>query len=226
MGSPVVRLPGRGRSSRFTLLAKRPGTRVPRREGCEVKIHGSGAIPVALAAICLLVAGCDSSTPSPPNPSPDVAPTIESERERAERIVFDAAEMAYRSNMQAQDRLYSGTGKKPDFGELRMYATGEYLGFIEDDILALRAKGWRSSEPTLIVGISRETASADRATIKSCEDNSGVRLINSSGRDVTPKLIRRYVQTLVVTKTGGNWKVAETSSLKVDSFSNQDCGSS
>lgn len=182
-----------------------------------------GIVASILSSACVLLTACESPRTNTPTPSAVNSP-VETEREKAHRLAFDGAEAGYRSNMKAQDTLYSGSGKNPNFNDLRKYATGDYLEIIEDDIRALRVKGWRSTKPTKIVGVAREAASDNRVNLKSCEDNSKVKLVNASGEDVTPNLIRRYVQTLVVIKIGADWKVSETTSLKVDSFSDQDCG--
>ena len=49
-------------------------------------------------------------------------------------------------------------------------------------------------------------------------------MVNSDGKDVTPKDITDYVQTLTVTKLENRWKVSSFRTKEVSAVSAKDCG--
>jgi hypothetical protein len=138
------------------------------------------------------------------------------------RLDYEAAENAYKAAMEEQHRQASlGIAKLTP--ALKKNATGAYLD------LALRAlryahdRHWRSTGSTRILGIIANGWQDQTVQLIACEDSSGVRLIDKEGKDVTRQKTRTYVQQLTVENVGGRWKVADASTVVVNSFEGQQC---
>jgi hypothetical protein len=164
-------------------------------------------------------------TPSPPtSSSPAASPTpTESAIERRMRLDYEAAERAYRANMAEQDRQSQlGIAKRTKI--LEITSTGAYL---EVALLALediKDSGWRAQGTSNIVGVAQGGWQERRLHLIACEDGSAIRFIDKSGRDVTPKNLRRkYVQRLTVINTAKRWKLSDLESKSVKSFQGTPC---
>lgn len=176
----------------------------------------------AAVACCALTAAC-TSEPAPgatSSPTP-VSTTTESQIERQMRLDYEAAEAAYRAAVAEHDRqAHLGVVSAE---KLRRTATGAYLDFSLISLRRSRDARWRSDGETKILGVGR-TGWQDRTIrLVACEDSSGVRFTDKRGRDVTPRIMRTYVQDLTVSKDGSDWKVADISSQIVQSFEGQPC---
>ena len=194
-------------------------------------VRGFMRIGAAIAG-CALVAACTpdqpptvTPTPTPtatPSPTPSATPT-ETDIERRMRLDFEAAEKTYRANVLEQDRQ-AKLGIAVSTPVLRQTSTGEYLKFSLSGLRDIEKSGWRAVGKVKIVGIARGGWKAKRLKLIACEDGSGIKLIDKSNRDVTPKVSRMFIQNYTVVKIGSLWKLAELQSKRVRSFEGVSCG--
>jgi hypothetical protein len=187
----------------------------------------------ATIAGCALVAACTPEqppgvTPTPtttatPSTTPSATPT-ETDIERRMRLDFEAAEKAYRASVAEQDRL-SRLGVARASPELKRTSAGEYLQFALLGLREIEKSGWRTIGGVRIVGIARGGWQERQVRLVACEDGSEVKLVDKTGRDVTPKkAISTYVQNLTVVKYGNDWKVSDVRSKGVKTFEGAACG--
>lgn len=134
---------------------------------------------------------------------------------------YVSAEGVYRANLTEQDRLYALGGASQASSKLGLTASGRYLALVTKSLQTLKRNNWRTVGKTTIEGISRTGWSASAVKLTSCEDSSRVRIVNSSGDDVTPEGDRRFVQTVTIEKQGTMWKVADVHTVRVSSFDDQ-----
>ena len=83
----------------------------------------------AAVACCALTAAC-TSEPAPgatSSPTPVSTTPTESQIERQMRLDYEAAEKAYRANIEEQDRLAQAGGANAATPSLKSTAEGEYL---------------------------------------------------------------------------------------------------
>jgi hypothetical protein len=106
---------------------------------------------------------------------------------------------------------------------LKATATGDYLDLVLKALQYAHERHWRSTGSTRILGVVPNGWREHTIKLTSCEDSSGVRLIDGSGKDVTRQKTRTYVQDLSVKEIGGRWKVAKVSTTVVKSFEGQPC---
>jgi hypothetical protein len=140
------------------------------------------------------------------------------------RLDYEAAEEAYRASTVEQDRLYQAGGTTKASAALRATATGSYLRVTLKSLREIHRSGWHAEGDTKIVGVVRNGGwRAGQVGLTSCEDNNAIRFLDRKGKDVTPKVERRYVQTLTVVKIGDGWKVSSANSTRVHSFEGQPC---
>jgi hypothetical protein len=192
-----------------------------------VPLGGRGFVSVgAVVACCALAVACtpEQSLPTMPPPTRAATTPSESEIERQMRLDYDAAEQAYRASIAEQDRLYRRGGATRATAALKATATGEYLkitvGWLRDFHKSrLSAKG--SSK---VIGVERTGWKDGRVSLTACEDGSAVKIVDRSGRDVTPPEHRRFVQSLTAVRTSGQWKVSEQTSTRVSDFKGALCG--
>jgi hypothetical protein len=190
-----------------------------------VPLGGRGFVTVGAAVACCALAAACTPEPVPnstPSPSPAATTPAESQIERQMRLDYEAAENAYKAAVEEQHRqALLGIAKLTP--TLKKNTTGAYLG------LALRAlryahdRHWRSTGSTRILGIMPNGWQEQTVRLIACEDSSGVRLIDKEGKDVTRQKTRTYVQQLTVENVGGRWKVADASTIVVNSFEGQPC---
>ena len=186
-------------------------------------LGGRGFVSVgAVVACCALAAACTSEPP--PTPVPAATTPAESQIERQIRLDYEAAEKAYRESIAEQDRLYRRGGATKATAALKATATGEYLrttvGWLRDfHESRLRAEG-----SSTVVGIERNGWKDGSLGLTACEDGSAVKIVDRSGRDVTPSQDRRFVQSLTAVRVGGRWKVSEQASKRVNDFKGVLCG--
>jgi hypothetical protein len=187
----------------------------------------------ATIAGCALVAACTPEeppavTPAPTptvtaSPTPSATPT-ETDIERRMRLDFEAAEEAYRASVAEQDRL-SRRGVARATAELKRTSTGSYLEFALMGLREIEESGWKTTGAVRIVGVARGGWQKGRVDLVACEDGSEIRIVDRTGRDVTPKkAIATYTQDLTVEKHGNDWKVSNLSSKPVKTFKGQPCG--
>ena len=100
---------------------------------------------------------------------------------------------------------------------------GDYLDLVVRALRFAHDRHWRSNGSTRILGVVPNGWQERTVRLIACEDNSGVRLMDKSGKDVTPQKTRTYVQHLTVKNVGGRWKVAGISTTVVKSFEGQRC---
>lgn len=182
---------------------------------------------VLLAVGLLIAAGCTPNDSILPSPTPSVSlasPSSAGSSQEAQVLRdYDAAEGAYRSMTAEVDRLAASGGASSATPVMRDTASGQYLAFQLDGLQIAKKRGWRTLEPTTIVGVARLGWSPRRIRLTACEDNSGVRIVNKTGRDVTPESSRRYVQVLAIDKIADRWKVTAASTTEVSNFKDREC---
>jgi len=195
-------------------------------------VPGFVRIGAAIAG-CALVAACTpdpgsttTPTPAPPStvsPTPSATPT-ETEIERQQRLDFEAAEEAYRINLAERQRL-AQRGVAQSTEVLRRTSKGAYLGFVLQELREIEDQGWHVVGAVKVVGVARGGWQAERLHLQSCEDGSGVRLLDEANRDVTPRGQHPYfVQDLAVEREGSRWKVTDVRSKRVSTFREARCG--
>jgi hypothetical protein len=192
-----------------------------------VALRRRGFVSVGAAVACCALAAACTPEPAPArtsSPTPAATTPSESQIERQMRLDYEAAEKAYRTSTSEQDRLYrAGGATKPSF-VLKATATGSYLKITLQSLREVRKSGWHAEGSTKIVGVSRNGGwKAGRLGLTTCEDNSTLLFFDQGGKDVTPKVERRYVQKLTVVKVAERWKVSTAISTRVHSFEGQQC---
>jgi hypothetical protein len=191
-----------------------------------VPLGGRGFVSVgAVVACCALAAACTSepASTSTPSPTPAAATPTESQIERQMRLDYEAAENAYRDNIAEQDRLARAGGVQKVTPALRSTAEGEYLSAALASLAYIERKGWRGTGSTAVLGVVQVGWQGKRVRLMSCEDGSRLRLIDSSGKDVTPKGNARFVQSLFVVQRAGRWRVSTFESKSVKVFEGEPC---
>jgi hypothetical protein len=147
----------------------------------------AGAAAVAAASVALLLGGCvgvPGATPTPtaaPSPSPE--PTFASDEE-----ALAAAEAAYEEFEAMSLQIASESGAYPERVEALVtpdYAAELHPEFAKYAELGIRAAGDVSLDTFSLVEHSQSTEGTEVA-IYVCRDVSGVRVLDSTGSDVTP----------------------------------------
>jgi hypothetical protein len=180
----------------------------------------------AVVACCALAAACtqEPAQTSSPSPTPLATTPRESQIERQMRLDYEAAELAYRTNMAEQDRLYQAGGAVEATPVLEATATGSYLRISLKSLRDVHDASWRATAGTKILGIVRDGGwKGDRVGLTSCEDNEIVTFVDKSGKDVTPRGLALYVQALTIVRVSGSWKVSAAMTKKVKTFEGQPC---
>ena len=180
----------------------------------------------AVVACCALAAACtqEPAQTSSPSPTPLATAPRESQIERQMRLDYEAAELAYRTNMAEQDRLYQAGGAVEATPVLEATATGSYLRISLKSLRDVHDASWRATAGTKILGIVRDGGwKGDRVGLTSCEDNEIVTFVDKSGKDVTPGGLALYVQALTIVRVSGSWKVSAAMTKKVKTFEGQPC---
>ena len=180
----------------------------------------------AVVACCALAAACspDQAPASTPSPTPAATTPAESQIERQMRLDYEAAENAYRTNIAEQDRLYGRGGTTRATAALKATATGEYLKMTVSWLRDFRKSRLRAEGSSTVVGVERNGWKDGRVRLTACEDGSAVKIVDRSGRDVTPNEHRRFVQSLTAVRTDGRWKVTKQTSKSVNDFRGVLCG--
>jgi hypothetical protein len=140
------------------------------------------------------------------------------------RLDYEAAEKAYRANIAEQDQLYRHGGATKATAALKATATGEYLKNTVEWLRDFHKSRLRAEGSSKVVGVQRTGWKGGRVRLTACEDGSAVRIVDRSGRDVTPPKHRRFVQSLTAVRAGGQWKVSEQTSKRVSDFKGVLCG--
>jgi hypothetical protein len=177
----------------------------------------------AVVACCALAAACtqEPAQTSSPSPTPAATTPTESEIERQMRLDYEAAERAYRAAVAEHDRQAQlGIASS---AELKETATGIYLDFSLRSLRRSRDAGWQAIGETKIVNVVGSGWQTRKVRLIACEDSSAVQFTDEGGKDVTPQIMRTYVQDLTARKIGKDWKVADISSTVVKSFEGQPC---
>jgi hypothetical protein len=191
-----------------------------------VALRRRGFVSVgAVVASCALAAACTSepTSTSTPLPTPAATTPTESQIERQIRLDYEAAEKAYRANIAEQDRLARAGGVNKATPVLESTAEGEYLSAALGSLAYIKRKDWHGSGDTSIVGVVQVGWQEKRVRLMSCEDGSGLRLLDSAGTDVTPKRDARFVQSLSVVQRAEQWKVSTFESKSVKVFEGEPC---
>jgi hypothetical protein len=191
-----------------------------------VALRRRGFVSVGAAvACCALAAACtpESAPVQTSSPTPAATTPSESQIERQMRLDYDAAEQAYRDNIAEQDKLARAGGVQKATPSLKSTAEGEYLSTALASLAYIKRKGWHGTGSTTIVGVVRNGWQEKHVNLTSCEDGSELRLIDASGKDVTPKGFSRFVQSLSVVQRAGRWRVASFESKRVEVFQGEPC---
>ena len=188
----------------------------------------------ATIAGCALVAACTPDQPPAVTPTPAPSPTptsavstpVETDIERKERLAYAAAESAYKSAVEESDRVARAGGSErvtPALGEV---AAGDYLRLQMSSLSNLKKRGHRQEGGVTIVGVKRDGGyQPDRVRLLACEDNSTWKIVDKSGKNVTPKDVPDYVQSLIVRKIDGSWKVWDGATRQVQHLPLRECQS-
>jgi hypothetical protein len=189
-----------------------------------VTLGGRGFMSVGAAvACCALAAACTEPAPtSTPSATSAVTTPSESQIERQMRLDYEAAQVAYKAAIAEQHRQ-AELGIAELTPALKTNATDAYLDLVLTALRYAHDRQWRSTGSTRIVGIVPNGWQKGTVRLISCEDSSGVRLIDKKGNDVTRQKTRTYVQDLTVKISAGRWKVADASTTVVKSFESQPC---
>jgi hypothetical protein len=139
------------------------------------------------------------------------------------RLDYEAAETAYRANIAEQDGLARAGGVHRATAALRSTAEGEYLTATVESLSYIERKAWHGTGSTTILGVAHVGWRDKRVRLMSCEDGSGLRLLDDSGRDVTPKGDSRFVQSLSVVRRASQWRVSVFESRSVKAFEGEPC---
>ena len=189
-------------------------------------LRGRGLVSVGAAvACCALTTACtpDPAPASTPSPTSPAATPTESQIERQMRLDYEAAEEAYRANIDEQDRLAQAGGVDKASRSLKSTAEGEYLSAAAASLAFIKKKGWHGVGKTTILGVIHVGWQDGRVRLMSCEDGSRLRLLDKAGADVTPKGDSRFVQSLYVVRRSGRWKVSSFASRSVQVFEGEPC---
>ena len=179
----------------------------------------------AAVACCALTAAC-TSEPAPgatSSPTSQAVTPSESQIERQMRLDYEAAEKAYRDNIEEQDRLAQAGGANAATPSLKSTAEGEYLSATVASLKFIKKKGWHGAGNTTVLGVVDVGWQDKRVRLMSCEDGSRLRLLDKAGADVTPKGDSRFVQLLYVVRRSGRWKVSSFESKSVQGFQGEPC---
>ena len=181
----------------------------------------------AVVVCCALAVACSANQAPATTPSrtPVATTPAESQIERQMRLDYEAAEEAYRASTAEQDRLYQAGGAAKASAALKGTATGSYLRITLKSLREVHESGWHAAGSTKIIAVVRNGGWREgRVGLTSCEDNNAIRFFDRKGKDVTPKIERRYVQELTVVKVTERWKVSMAHSTRVHSFEGEPCG--
>jgi hypothetical protein len=190
-----------------------------------VAIGGRGFVSVGAVVACCVLAACTPEPPPISTPVPTTAATTptESQIERQMRLDYEAAEKAYRDNIAEQDRLARAGGVHRATSALMSTAEGDYLSAALASLAYIERKGWHGSGSTAILGLAQVGWQEKMVRLMSCEDGSRLRLIDKSGKDVTPKGNARFIQSLSVVQRAGRWRVSSFESKSVKAFKGVPC---
>ena len=189
----------------------------------------------ATIAGCALVAACTPDQPPTVTPTPAASPTAtpspapsatltETDIERQHRLAFGAAEAAYRIAIAEGDRIAQAGGANEATPALKAVATGDYLKLQVRSLATLKRRGERLEGGITILAVKRDGGyQPTQVRLTACEDNSTWKLISRSGKDVTPKRQKDYVQSLVVVKMSAGWKVSDGTTRQVQDLSAKEC---
>lgn len=189
--------------------------------------HLSARGLIGVLAAGLLVVGC---TPDPgPNPtasptggpsaSPTASPTptrTETAEEQKQRVAFEAAEKAYRTNFAEVGRLAMAGGADKPTPLLRATARGEYLESSMLSLQSIRENGLKASSPGSISWARHKAFSPDEVVLESCENYRKSVLRDRSGKVFTPEGSRIYAQTITVQKAKDDWKLSSKETTEVE----------
>jgi hypothetical protein len=181
-----------------------------------------GLLALAIS-LSLLTMGCIPKAGGAPSPAPSPPASLpETSREERARLDFAAAEHAYRGATAEVNRLLMVGGADGPTKVLLTFAEGKFLDFTVDVLRSTKNSKTRTTAPLTIAAVAPSGGwSENRIRLTACEDATKVRVLDLSGKDVTPKGMRRAVQQLTVVKSGDSWKVADAETTLVKSFENQ-----
>ena len=194
------------------------------------RVRGFVRTGAAIAA-CTLIAACTPepptvvNTPTPTATTPTASPTpTESDIERQMWLDYEAAEAAYRASIAEGDRLARRGGARKATPALKAVATGDYLKLQIEGLRSLKDRGERLEGGITVAGVKPDGGHhPSRLRIVACEDNSTWQIISKDGKDVTPKNQPDYIQSLIVRRVAGSWKVADGSSQQVQTLPANAC---
>ncbi|MEF3405440.1 hypothetical protein [Agromyces sp. CCNWLW203] len=166
---------------------------------------GAFAALAAAGALAALLSGCAGGAPTPsPSPSADAAEPIFASDEEA----LAAAEAGYSEHLALVDLLTAAGGA--DVAGLDDVATSEYAANIKESLQRLQESGARTEGSTRFdsAGLIEQFDSDGAATVDVylCLDVSEVRVLDASGKDVTPtdRKDRAPIQVELVSASAGD----------------------
>lgn len=135
-------------------------------------------VVLALVAPATL-AGCSPVTREPERPPGRewAAPALFT----SEEMALTAAREFYESAVRANEAI----GNDPS--EVQLHSTPEYFEYQVESYRALAERGQRLSGRSTVLEVRLQHFERDAVTIYACHDFSGVMLLDSTGRDVTPE---------------------------------------
>jgi hypothetical protein len=159
----------------------------------RIVVRGAGAVVALVAA--LLASGCAPSGPQPtPRPSPSATPLFESDEE-----ALAAAEEAYAAYLRVSDQITSEGGVNPE--RVDPLIGDDIRPGVHESFAKYRDRNIRTTGATSLNFVSLQSVQVDRHTVIDayiCIDVSEVRVVDSSGADITPES-RASLVPLVVT---------------------------
>lgn len=163
----------------------------------------------------LLLAGCSEETRADPAPSPTWSCTPDASGEPCtpekaaaqaeEAAAYDEAMHAYREFTKERNRLLIEGGTPTPTPTMERYAKGQYLSEIASVLATQHARGLRASTGLSIVSPTPVSVSQDRVVVRSCEDGSGIRLVDSSGSSVGSG--SRVAVEVTIECADGEWRI-------------------
>lgn len=163
---------------------------------------------LTLTGTTLALVGCLPDTPAPSPPAPTSSAPLFATDEEA----LAAAEEVYREYLAATDG-------SPDLDRLAAIATADWLDYERESVDLANEKGLHSVGNTELVSLSIRQRDSDRFEAYACVDVSAVRVLDSSGADVTPASRPQQPQLLVSFVTRDNGLLIDGSQLWSNSCS-------
>lgn len=174
----------------------------------------------------LLVAGCTpdpgpgpGGSPSPAVSSAAPSPTpTENAQERLQRLDFEAAKKAYLTGSAEYQRLLMAGGATKPTTVLKDTTSGFQLEALMNALKFMKKNDWHTDRPSVQTVSNTGGWASTELELLACEDTSGVKFLNNTGKEVFKDRKLRYIHTLTAKKEKGVWKIVDGESRAVRTF--------